>query len=560
MIFKSLSLLVLVFHIIVCDLKEEVKTKHGTIKGKKLTVNDIEVFQYTGIPYAKPPTGDRRFGKPQSLDESNENIDATKPARSCMQGLIDVGYESKYFNDSQHNQSEDCLQLNIWVPKNSNKRVLVFIHGGGFRFGSSSLDIYNGSVLAANTGLIIVTINYRLGIFGFGYMSKGDNMTGNMGLLDQQMALQWVNQNIDKFGGDSKRITLWGYGSGAISASAHLFSKESEAYFQKLILMSGSINSLLGFINKEFVDGTTRLASLKLNCNKHKHKEIFDCMYNKSLTDIVNASEKVVTKINMPTTMGFNIIPEDQVFFKGSLFDKIKRGDMKYYVDVLFGMPNNSGSFFLPALWGRNHFGCEYSQIFNYTDKTCKLNETNYNDFFKYIKVPLKLNESSVEKMKNKYKSSDNDYRSSATKFLTDASIRCRLIDFARDINIKTHGTFYGYYFDSFKTKDNFPEWMASTHGDELYYAFGVPLRKKVLNKRRNLEMELSTKMMDMIKNFTELNNFYPKWEKFTDSYRRGFSIDLQFDPVNDPVIIDDMETDECKELLPLLHKHLYAL
>uniref|UniRef100_A0A0N4ZWL3 acetylcholinesterase n=1 Tax=Parastrongyloides trichosuri TaxID=131310 RepID=A0A0N4ZWL3_PARTI len=493
-----------------------------------------------------------------------------------MQGLYPRGFESKYFNDTFGNQSEDCLYLNIWVPRTGSKNtsegedpnddekkkgVLVFIHGGGLRYGSSSLSMYNGSYLAAKTKLIVVTMNYRLGVFGFAYMSNGKNITGNMGLLDQQLALKWVHENIANFTGDPNNVTLWGQGAGAACAAAHLFSKNSENYFQKLILMSGGITNLLYSERQTIIDTSVRILAQQLNCTSKiknttsqslSHQEVFDCLKNETAHQIVKQSENVTYYTNMSSVKGFNIILNDSVFFNGSVFEKLKTGDMKYYVDVLFGMPNNDGSFFLPILKNSNQFGCTYDDRFNYTDKTCEFNKTTYFDFFKLTSNALHFNASVFNNTikKQYYVSNDNNtMRQNATKFLTDVLFRCRLIEFARKINIKTHGTYYAYYFNMTSPEHIWPDWMKSTHGDELYYAFGWPIKDfiEIKNKangnettasnyscitdstnrttehskhcKYKMEKKSSYKMMDIIRNFTNIQGFYRNWEKFTDHF-----------------------------------------
>uniref|UniRef100_A0A0N5A299 COesterase domain-containing protein n=1 Tax=Parastrongyloides trichosuri TaxID=131310 RepID=A0A0N5A299_PARTI len=376
MIFRLLLAILLHSPYILSKSAQVVHTTNGKIRGNHLNITGTTVREYLGIPYAMPPVNESRFGIPKPWIKNGKDdsiFNATKFGNSCMQGYYPQGFESKYFNDTFENQSEDCLYLNIWVPRTGSKNnsededsndddkkkgVLVFIHGGGLRYGSSSFSMYNGSYLAAKTKLIVVTMNYRLGVFGFAYMSKGDNITGNMGLLDQQLALKWVHENIANFTGDPNNVTLWGQGAGAACAAAHLFSKNSENYFQKLILMSGSITNLLYSVEESTIDNSVRTLAQLLNCTRIiktqgqslSHQQVFDCLINKTNEEVLKQSEIVTYYTNMPSLKGFNIILNDSVFFNGSVFEKLKNGNMKYYVDVLFGMPNNDGSFFLPIL------------------------------------------------------------------------------------------------------------------------------------------------------------------------------------------------------------------
>uniref|UniRef100_A0A0N4ZVX0 Acetylcholinesterase n=1 Tax=Parastrongyloides trichosuri TaxID=131310 RepID=A0A0N4ZVX0_PARTI len=536
-------------------------------------INGTTIRQYLGIPFARPPVNQSRFGKPQTYKpKKNIILNATTPARPCMQALEPRGFESRYFNESRMNQSEDCLQLNMWVPnkissKNKQKSgVLVFIFGDGFRFGSPSLDLYNGSILAAKTGLIVVNLNYRLGIFGFAYMSYGTNVTGNMGLLDQQMGLKWVYENIEKFGGDRNNITLWGQGYGAISAAAHLYSVGSEKYFKKIILMSGSANSMLGMQLNTVVDTKTRQVAQSLGCNNYLgHKNNFECMLKKSAENITKHAENYSAHIYMPSTVGFSIIPNDTVFFKGSFYNKYLKGKIKRDVDVLLGLPIKDGAFFLPTLKEASRFGCKYDKMFEYNQTTCKMNYTTLLDFLNVTRLALQLNDTSYDYIKQHYShpNATGSFKLNATKFLTDMCFRCHLIDFAKNLDnhIARKRVIYTYLFNMSSYDNHWPDWMVSTHGDELPYAFGLPFRRPDLYNNNetiiNEEKALSLKIMKMIKKFTEKSGFYENWPQFDDVKRKGILIDRDFKPDKNVTIINDMETFKCKRLLPLLPKHL---
>ncbi len=148
------------------------------------------------------------------------------------------------------NMSEDCLYLNVWTPAKSSEEklpVMVFIHGGAFLRGASSQPLYNGSALAKK-GVIVVTLNYRLGALGFLTHPKlaeesPNNTSGNYGLLDQQAALRWVRDNIEAFGGDPARVTLSGESAGAISVLSHLASPQSEGLYSQAIVESSTIST-----------------------------------------------------------------------------------------------------------------------------------------------------------------------------------------------------------------------------------------------------------------------------------------------------------------------------
>lgn len=242
------------------------ETKNGKIKGSCsfVDVNDDKefrsgnVYSWLSIPYAEPPVNENRFKEPIPVKPWSDELDTNKLPNSCMQ-LVDEthhfeGHKTFELNKSL-NMSEDCLYLNVWTPAkaflkmdlnnpNSKVPILVFIHGGGSVKGSSALDIYDPSVFVALTEIIVVTINYRLGIFGFLHLydsNENEHIPGNQGILDQHLALKWIFENADAFGGDSSRITLTGHGFGALFASYHLFYRPSWPLFNNIILQSGSI-------------------------------------------------------------------------------------------------------------------------------------------------------------------------------------------------------------------------------------------------------------------------------------------------------------------------------
>uniref|UniRef100_A0A0N5BZC9 COesterase domain-containing protein n=1 Tax=Strongyloides papillosus TaxID=174720 RepID=A0A0N5BZC9_STREA len=164
-------------------------------------IENNTVTEYLGIPYAKPPIKELRFMPPEGIGEfkTNETFNATIPARTCPQIIPPYNFSGFSIWYPPKNISEDCLQLNIWQPNKTTGGVLVMIHGGAYYSLSASLDLFNGSVLAAVAHAVVVTINYRIGALGFARWKDGKNITGNMGLLDQQMALKWINKNIHLF-------------------------------------------------------------------------------------------------------------------------------------------------------------------------------------------------------------------------------------------------------------------------------------------------------------------------------------------------------------------------
>jgi len=186
----------------------KIPTKAGTVEGMASPDGKIQVFK--GIPYAAPPVGNLRWREPQPVEHWDGVRKATEFGARCMQGRI---FDDMVFRDS--GPSEDCLYLNVWTPEAAAKAklpVMVWIYGGGFQGGATSEPRQEGEKLA-HQGVVVVSMNYRLGIFGF-YThpeltrESPHQASGNYGLLDQAAALEWVHDNIAQFGGDPSKVTI----------------------------------------------------------------------------------------------------------------------------------------------------------------------------------------------------------------------------------------------------------------------------------------------------------------------------------------------------------------
>ena len=220
------------------DKAHAVKCVNGTFVGTE----EHGVASWLGIPFAKPPVGERRFKAPEYVDASDKVFEAKYYGKGSFGS---TGYPDCV----QKIESEDCLYLNIWVnedDKTEKKPVMVWIHGGAYVVGSGSQASYSGANLVQKqSDIIMLTINYRLNMYGFMDFSSvpgGENFgtAPCNGLLDQAMALRWVHENIAAFGGDPDNVTIFGQSAGGGSVSILPVMKEANRYFQKVIAQSGS--------------------------------------------------------------------------------------------------------------------------------------------------------------------------------------------------------------------------------------------------------------------------------------------------------------------------------
>jgi para-nitrobenzyl esterase len=219
-----------------------VRLRAGRIVGVR--VEGACVFR--GVPYAQPPVGPRRFRPPVEC----EPWDGVRDARDFgpiahqfptdleeMQGRMDLA------------QSEDCLTLNIWTPEPDGERrpVMVWIHGGAYLNGTGAAEWFDGTSFATRHNVVLVTINYRLAVFGYLHLaglSPQEVGSGNSGLLDQIAALRWVADNIASFGGDPGNVTVFGESAGAMSVGVILGTPQAAGLFHRAILQSGAASSV----------------------------------------------------------------------------------------------------------------------------------------------------------------------------------------------------------------------------------------------------------------------------------------------------------------------------
>ncbi|XP_046839170.1 cholinesterase-like isoform X2 [Xenia sp. Carnegie-2017] len=234
--YSKLILLLVIIHISTIDSKSTnvVETNAGKVQGfiENSSFPGKRIQKFLNIPYAEPPV---RFEKAKEIkkrwDDKVYNLNPKK-AISCLQKD-----NFPYFDET-----EDCLILNVWTPhpRPKNASVMVFIHGGAFKYGSSHEYRYSGSNFVAMGDVILVTLNYRVSVFGF-LSDPEKGIKGNLGLFDQRLAMKWVKKNIAAFGGNPDAITLFGESAGSVCVSAHTLSPESWDYFDRAILESGNM-------------------------------------------------------------------------------------------------------------------------------------------------------------------------------------------------------------------------------------------------------------------------------------------------------------------------------
>ena len=456
----------------------------GDIVGKIETVTfdgqQYNVKEFLGIPYAEPPLGDKRFTKPVPKANFSHPLHAFDYGSACLQG------PDPRVSSVNIPTSEDCLFLNIFTPEranaSSNIPVMVWIHGGGFLSGVSTY--YHGDVLSAFGDVIVVTMNYRLAQLGF---LRVDDDTGNFGLWDQHLALQWVKDNIASFGGDINRITLFGESAGSSSVTYQSLFPGNKNLFQRVIAQSGSITSPWGYnTNKSASMHFDRFASFA-GCNG-THDNIMLCLRNIRSTELSNLmttyplESLIVPNALIMPNRDRDFVPADPSEMLKASPDLTQSHDFFRSLDLMTGSTSLEGGLWLPF----------YAYTMNITDlEKFSIPENLYESFF----VPNVLsNVYGVDKIVpqvvkdvtlfeyTNYIRPANDGQERVkllTKLTTDTALLVPMVTTARFHSQASQGNTYMYEFSTSPATHvhDVPSWMdgptVATHGDDYMFVFG---------------------------------------------------------------------------------------
>ncbi|XP_043932956.1 neuroligin-2 [Protopterus annectens] len=468
-------------------------SNYGKLRGIKKDLNNEilgPVIQYLGVPYATPPTGDRRFQPPEAPASWSDVRNATQFAPVCPQNIHGVLPEIMlpvWFTDNLEivasyvqNQSEDCLYLNIYVPtedgphtkkrddsgsndaprdediRDSGKKpVMMFIHGGSYMEGTGNM--FDGSVLAAYGNVIVVTLNYRLGVLGF--LSTGDQSAkGNYGLLDQIQALRWLNENIGHFGGDPERITIFGSGAGASCVSLLILSHHSEGLFQRAIAQSGTAIASWS-VNYQPMKYTKILAR-KVGCTLGDSYEMLDCLRRKSYRELVDQDiQPARYHIAFGPVVDGDVVPDDPEIL-------MQQGEFLNY-DILIGVNQGEGLKFVEDWVEEDGISASY---FDFTISNFVENLYGYPEGKDILRETIKF-------MYTDWADRDNGEmrRKTLLALFTDHQWVAPAMATAK-LHAEYQSPVYFYTFYHHCQTETRPEWADAAHGDEIPYVFGVPM------------------------------------------------------------------------------------
>jgi para-nitrobenzyl esterase len=329
-----------------------VRTEAGVVAGTNSADGKVVVFK--GMPFAAPPVGELRWKEPQPVAPWRGVRKTSEFGARCMQARI---YEDMVFRDA--GPSEDCLYLNVWTPGISAKTkrpVMVWIYGGGFQAGSTSEPRQDGEHLA-HKGVVIVSMNYRLGIFGFfshpGLTAESaHHASGNYGLMDQAAALKWVHENIGAFGGDPNNVTIFGESAGSFAVSALMASPSSKGLIHAAIGESGAFfGKTLGPISLEESEKRDAIFAESLGL------KFIEQLRAVSAQRILDAAMTGNRDLFEPSVDGY--------FMPSRAYDIYARGEQAH-VPLLAGWNRDEGSY-------QHYFGAEQVSKENYAAKIRRL-------------------------------------------------------------------------------------------------------------------------------------------------------------------------------------------
>jgi len=465
----------------------QVKTANGIVQG---VVEASGIHSFKGIPYAQPPIGDLRWKEPQSPKNWKGVLHTDHFGPQAMQAPI---YSDMMFRSN--GRSEDCLYLNVWTPAKSPKEalpVLVYFYGGGFQAGDGSEYRYDGESMSKR-GIVAVTINYRLGIFGFFAhpeltKESAHQSSGNYGLMDQHAALLWVQKNIAAFGGDPKRVTIAGESAGSFSVSAQVASPLSKGLFVGAIAESGSV---LG-----------RIAPL-------------------SVAELNGA--KFATSINAVFLADLRKIPADSLLKLSSSTHFPVDVDGYFFPQSPLTIFENGSQMHLPLLAGWNSAETDYHGVTG-NDSTTVDN---------YKKALAKLYPDHADVVFAAYPAAtDADVKQAATDLSSDRFIVYGTWKFI-DMQSKTGGKpVYNYIFGRVRQPvGGFKQpTMGASHSSEIEYALGNLSTNKAYTWTDD-DYKVSNTMETYFANFIKTGNpngdGLPQWNAFNDATQQAMWIDV---------------------------------
>uniref|UniRef100_A0A914EQ86 Carboxylic ester hydrolase n=1 Tax=Acrobeloides nanus TaxID=290746 RepID=A0A914EQ86_9BILA len=488
------------------NIPVEISTRYGRIRGYESIFLHKRVRSFLSVPFAEPPVGEMRFRPPIYKKPWNGTIDASTLAPSCFQGRD--SYNESFWGSEMWNANtqvkEDCLYMNIWTPaEGSNLTVMVWLFGGGFYSGSPSLILYDGKALALTANVVVVNINYRVGPFGYLFLDHAD-APGNMGMLDQQLALFFIRENIRAFGGDPAKISLFGESAGASSIVAHLIAPGSRGMFKNGILQSGSLDNKWAMDEPNRAMAKSKQFADLVQCNRTSISATIACLKERPAADLVAQMWNInLLFLEFP----FAIVSRDRNFFRElDAFTALRKKEYRRDVNLMIGINHNEGNY-----WNIYNL----AKYFDVAEQP----QLSLDDFHDCVNTAFsRLPEMVRNAALYAYVAENCDHIQGKSKFYAeqidqmvgDYFFTCDSLWLADEFD-DSSGQVYIYYFDQPSPANPWPKWTGVMHGYEIEYVFGVPIYNTTAGYI-NRDQALSRKMIQYWSSFAA--NGVPKLDK----------------------------------------------
>ncbi|XP_007073975.1 acetylcholinesterase isoform X2 [Panthera tigris] len=507
-----------------------VTVRGGQLRGVRLMAPGGPVSAFLGIPFAEPPVGPRRFLPPEPKRPWPGVLDATAFQSVCYQYVDTLypGFEGTEMWNPNRELSEDCLYLNVWTPyprPASPTPVLVWIYGGGFYSGASSLDVYDGRFLAQAEGTVLVSMNYRVGAFGFLALPGSREAPGNVGLLDQRLALQWVQDNVATFGGDPMSVTLFGESAGAASVGMHLLSPPSRGLFHRAVLQSGAPNGPWATVGVGEARRRATLLARLVGCPPGgaggNDTELVACLRTRPAQDLVDHEWHVLPQ---ESVFRFSFVPVvDGDFLSDTPEALINAGDF-HGLQVLVGVVKDEGSYFL--VYGAPGFSKDNESLISRAQ------------FLAGVRVGVpQASDLAAEAVVLHYTDWLNPedparLREAMSDVVGDHNVVCPVAQLAGRLAAQG-ARVYAYIFEHRASTLSWPLWMGVPHGYEIEFIFGLPLEPS-LNYTAE-ERTFAQRLMRYWANFARTGDpndprdpKVPQWPPYTAGAQQYVSLDLR--------------------------------
>ncbi|XP_076462805.1 pyrethroid hydrolase Ces2e-like [Babylonia areolata] len=512
-------------------------TVYGEVRGTLRTLYFLagrQVERYLGIPYASPPVGELRFEVPVPPKHWSGVRDARTVPKACPQTNWALRYVQKHVPEFKSgDMDEDCLYLNVYVPalatplrmqKKEEKEeeeeglpVLIHVHGGSNEVGMGAM--FHGDVLASLADVIVVTFNYRLGVFGF-LSGHSPDFPGNYGLHDQIEAFRWVSENIRYFGGNPAKVTIQGHSAGANDVGQHVISPLSKGLFRNVVIMSGSPLAYWAInpATEASVSATRQLAA-DLGCTQGgwtaSMADVKSCLKDQTWQNLNSARFNY-----LPGMIGFAPVVD------GRLVPETPERSLTQ-------LPLNGHAFMTGVTRDEASSSARMVEKYARKKRIPFYFDEHFTEVYKLEPFRLFGNVANFGRLVyHEYNCWEDPHNTTASLIsvshvMGDPTFVAPAVKLAQLLSASSKHVYF-YSFDHVSRLSKDPQWMGVPHGRDLFYLFGCPLSSHPLHRYTELDRNISRAIIDIWSNFVRhgrpfqssvLDKPFPVFDERNQSY-----------------------------------------